>query len=51
MSELRTFADRLHVEGLRERLSEGLLSPLSADAHAAQVKNMERLERWDSPQK
>jgi len=49
--ELRTFADRLHVAGLRERLTGGILSPLSADAHAARVSNMERLERWDAPRK
>lgn len=49
--EVRTFADRLHLEGLRERLAGGVLSVLQAEEHAERVRNMERLERWEPARK
>lgn len=49
--KVRTFADRLHLEGLRERIAGGVLSPLGAEDHAERVRNMERLERWEPARK
>ena len=42
--EVTTYADRLHVAGLLERVAEGLLRSLDEREHAEAVSNIERLE-------
>jgi len=43
--DVQTYADRLHIAGLIERLESGLLRELTEDAYRAEVSNIERLER------
>ena len=42
---VQTYADRLHIAGLIERLESGLLRELTEDAYRAEVRNIEQLER------
>lgn len=49
--EIRTFADRLHLEALLGQLEGGGLRALDGDAYAARLRNMERLEPWGDPGK
>lgn len=42
--EVKTYADRLHVSSLLERLQQGLLRPMGQQEYAEAVSNIERLE-------
>ena len=42
--EVKTYADRLHVAALLERVEHGLLRPMDETEHAEAVNNIERLE-------
>lgn len=42
--EVKTYADRLHVASLLERVEDGLLRPMGEREHAEAVSNIERLE-------
>ena len=42
--EVKTYADRLHVAALLERVEHGLLRPMDETEHVEAVNNIERLE-------
>lgn len=42
--EVKTYADRLHVAALLERIEDGLLRSLDEREYAEAVSNIERLE-------
>lgn len=42
--EVKTYADRLHVAALLERVEDGLLRSLDEREHAEAVSNIEQLE-------
>ena len=42
--EVKTYADRLHVAALLERVEHGLLRSMEETEHAEAVNNIERLE-------
>lgn len=42
--EVKTYADRLHVAALLERVENGLLTSMGEPAYAEAVSNIERLE-------
>ena len=42
--EVKTYADRLHVAALVERLDDGLLKSMDEREYAETVSNIERLE-------
>ena len=43
--EVKTYADRLHLASLLERLEQGLLEGLTREEYDGRVRNIERLER------
>jgi hypothetical protein len=43
---VKTYADRLHIAALLERLQSGLMRPLTEDEYRLEVSNIERLERF-----
>ncbi len=43
--EVNTYADRLHVVDLLERLKQGLLAGLTREEYDRRIRNIERLER------
>jgi hypothetical protein len=46
--EVRTYADRLHVVALLERVANGDIIALEEDEYDERIKNIEQLERWES---
>ena len=43
--DVQTYADRLHIAGLIERLESGALRALTEEAYRDEVRNIEQLER------